>query len=205
MSPCFPSPAEVINLVRRFSSLIMCGRNFECVQTFSGYTINLSAVLIRHGQYEAAQVLYFVFGLKFIRNIHFIWVLLYLYSINYQISSPYPQFLSLTESAGNSGNILEQWKSIPYWSRCRYCMFSIPSSQWILPSDACTWWSKYYFERIQGSWCYPMLFQVLPFHYVNLWIEPFLLSSNDTFLETVFSGWGQQWFIFLLWYWRRNI
>ncbi|XP_066329314.1 nuclear pore complex protein NUP160-like isoform X1 [Miscanthus floridulus] len=55
MSPCFPSPAEVINLVRRFSSLIMCGRNFECVQTFSGYTINLSAVLIRHGQYEAAQ------------------------------------------------------------------------------------------------------------------------------------------------------
>jgi nuclear pore complex protein Nup160 len=69
MSPCFPSPAEVINLVRRFSSLIMCGRNFECGQTFLGYTINLSAVLIRHGQYEAAKVLYFIFGLKFIRNI----------------------------------------------------------------------------------------------------------------------------------------
>ncbi|CAL5060334.1 unnamed protein product [Urochloa decumbens] len=55
MSPCFPSPTEVINLVRRFGSLIMCGRNFERVQTFLGSTINLSSVLIRHGQYEAAQ------------------------------------------------------------------------------------------------------------------------------------------------------
>lgn len=55
MSPCFLGPAEIINLVRRFSSLIMHGGNFECVHTFLGCTINLSAVLIRHSQYEAAQ------------------------------------------------------------------------------------------------------------------------------------------------------
>ncbi|XP_062224093.1 nuclear pore complex protein NUP160-like isoform X2 [Phragmites australis] len=57
LSTCFPSPAEVINLVRRFSHSIMCGSNVERVQTFSGSTINLSAVLVRHGQYEAAQSL----------------------------------------------------------------------------------------------------------------------------------------------------
>ncbi|KAJ1277864.1 hypothetical protein BS78_04G035900 [Paspalum vaginatum] len=55
LSSCFPSPVEIINLVRRFSSLIVRGRNFESVQTFLGSTINLSAVLIRHGQYESAQ------------------------------------------------------------------------------------------------------------------------------------------------------
>jgi nuclear pore complex protein Nup160 len=58
MSHCFPSPVEVINLVRSFTSLIMGGGNFDCMQTFLGSTINLSAVLIRHGQYEAAQVQY---------------------------------------------------------------------------------------------------------------------------------------------------
>lgn len=62
MSPCFPSPAKLINLVRRFSSLIMSGRNFEHVQTFLGSTINLSAVLLRHGQYEAAQNLLGILG-----------------------------------------------------------------------------------------------------------------------------------------------
>uniref|UniRef100_A0A0A9CSN5 Uncharacterized protein n=1 Tax=Arundo donax TaxID=35708 RepID=A0A0A9CSN5_ARUDO len=57
LSPCFPSPAEIINLVRRFSSSIMSGSNVEYVHTFLGSTLNLSAVFIRNGQYEAAQSL----------------------------------------------------------------------------------------------------------------------------------------------------
>ncbi|XP_062218182.1 nuclear pore complex protein NUP160-like isoform X2 [Phragmites australis] len=57
LSPCFPSPAEIINLVRMFSSSIMSGSNVEYVQTFLGSTLNLSAVLVRNGQYEAAQSL----------------------------------------------------------------------------------------------------------------------------------------------------
>ncbi|KAI4964275.1 hypothetical protein ZWY2020_006756 [Hordeum vulgare] len=55
LSPCFPSPAKVINLVRRFSSSIMCRNSADHVDSFLGSTINLSAVFIRHGQYEAAQ------------------------------------------------------------------------------------------------------------------------------------------------------
>uniref|UniRef100_N1QPW6 Nuclear pore complex protein NUP160 domain-containing protein n=1 Tax=Aegilops tauschii TaxID=37682 RepID=N1QPW6_AEGTA len=55
LSPCFPSPTEVINLVRRFSSSIMCRNSVDRVDSFLGSTINLAAVLIRHGQYEAAQ------------------------------------------------------------------------------------------------------------------------------------------------------
>ncbi|EMS53650.1 hypothetical protein TRIUR3_25313 [Triticum urartu] len=55
LSPCFPSPTEVINLVRRFSSSIMCRNSVDCVDSFLGSTINLAAVFIRHGQYEAAQ------------------------------------------------------------------------------------------------------------------------------------------------------
>ncbi|KAK3155994.1 hypothetical protein QOZ80_2AG0101430 [Eleusine coracana subsp. coracana] len=51
---CFPSPVEIINLVRRFSCLIMCGSSCEYVQPFFGSTIDLSAILIRHGQHEAA-------------------------------------------------------------------------------------------------------------------------------------------------------
>ncbi|KAL6629816.1 hypothetical protein ACP70R_029581 [Stipagrostis hirtigluma subsp. patula] len=57
LSSCFPSPAKVIDLVRRFISLIMCESDVEYVPTFLDSTINLSAVLIRHGQYEAAQSL----------------------------------------------------------------------------------------------------------------------------------------------------
>jgi hypothetical protein len=56
LSACFPSPAEVIDLVRRFSSSIVCSNNFDHVDSFLGSTINLAAVFIRHGQYEAAQV-----------------------------------------------------------------------------------------------------------------------------------------------------
>lgn len=55
LSPCFPSPTEVINLVRRFSSSIMCRNSVGRVDSFLGSTINLAAVFIRHGQYEAAQ------------------------------------------------------------------------------------------------------------------------------------------------------
>ncbi|CAM0946979.1 unnamed protein product [Alopecurus aequalis] len=55
LSSCFPSPTEVIDLVRRFSSSIMCRNNFDHVDSFLGSTINLVAIFIRHGQYEAAQ------------------------------------------------------------------------------------------------------------------------------------------------------
>ncbi|KAL6888651.1 hypothetical protein ACP4OV_009677 [Aristida adscensionis] len=57
LSSCFPSPVKLINLVRRFSSLIMCRSVVEYVPTFLGSTINLLAVLIHHGQYEGAQSL----------------------------------------------------------------------------------------------------------------------------------------------------
>lgn len=64
LSPCFPTPAEVINLVRRFSSSIMCRSNVEhvdgfldtsWVHSFLGSTINLAALFVRHGQYGAAE------------------------------------------------------------------------------------------------------------------------------------------------------
>jgi nuclear pore complex protein Nup160 len=61
----FPSPVEIINLVRRFSCLILCGSNCEYVQPFFGSTIDLSAILIRHGQHEAALVLFCIW-----REIH---------------------------------------------------------------------------------------------------------------------------------------
>ena len=70
LSPCFPSPTEVIDLVRRFSSSIMSRNNFDHVDSFLGSTINLVAVFVRHGQYEAAQVPFQFVLLKFIMYIH---------------------------------------------------------------------------------------------------------------------------------------
>ena len=107
MSPCFPSPAEVINLVRMFSSLILCGRNSEGVQTFLGSTINLSAILIRNGQYEAAQVQIFVLCSIYYKHI----LILFDVSLFIQYISDKPSlstFFYLIEFVGNSGNILEQ-------------------------------------------------------------------------------------------------
>ncbi|TVU33474.1 hypothetical protein EJB05_25294, partial [Eragrostis curvula] len=49
-----PSPVEIISLVRRFSCSIMCGSNCEYVQPLFGSIINLSAILVRHGQHEPA-------------------------------------------------------------------------------------------------------------------------------------------------------
>ncbi|KAL5211508.1 hypothetical protein ABZP36_022355 [Zizania latifolia] len=54
LSPWFPSPTELVNLVRMFCSSIMCGNSAGNVDSS---TINLAAVLIRHGQYEASQSL----------------------------------------------------------------------------------------------------------------------------------------------------
>jgi len=108
MSPCFPNPAEVINLVRTFSSMILCGRNFEGVQTFLGSTINLSAILICNGQYEAAQVQIFVLCSKiYYKHI----LILFDVSLFIQYISDKPSlstFFYLIEFVGNSGNILEQ-------------------------------------------------------------------------------------------------
>ncbi|XP_047080549.1 nuclear pore complex protein NUP160 [Lolium rigidum] len=55
LSACFPSTAEVIDLVRQFISSIMRRNNFDHANSFLGSTINLAAVFVRHGQYEAAQ------------------------------------------------------------------------------------------------------------------------------------------------------
>uniref|UniRef100_A0A0E0JVF3 Uncharacterized protein n=1 Tax=Oryza punctata TaxID=4537 RepID=A0A0E0JVF3_ORYPU len=57
LSPWFPNPTELVNLVRRFSGSIMSGNSAENADSFSSSTINLAAVLVRHGQYEAAQSL----------------------------------------------------------------------------------------------------------------------------------------------------
>ncbi|KAG8069730.1 hypothetical protein GUJ93_ZPchr0006g40621 [Zizania palustris] len=57
LSPWFPSPTELVNLVRRFCSSIMCGNSAGNVDSFLSSTVNLAAVLIRHGQYEASQSL----------------------------------------------------------------------------------------------------------------------------------------------------
>jgi nuclear pore complex protein Nup160 len=65
LSACFPSTAEVIDLVRQFISSIMRRNNFDHANSFLGSTINLAAVFVRHGQYEAAQVP-FLFTPKFI-------------------------------------------------------------------------------------------------------------------------------------------
>uniref|UniRef100_A0A0D9VC52 Uncharacterized protein n=1 Tax=Leersia perrieri TaxID=77586 RepID=A0A0D9VC52_9ORYZ len=57
LSPWFPNPSELVNLVRRFTGSIMSGNSAENVDSFLSSTINLAAVLVRHGQYEAAQSL----------------------------------------------------------------------------------------------------------------------------------------------------
>ncbi|XP_015689514.1 nuclear pore complex protein NUP160 [Oryza brachyantha] len=57
LSPWFPNPTELVNLVRRFSCSIMSGNSAGNVDSFLSSTINLAAVLVRHGQYEAAQSL----------------------------------------------------------------------------------------------------------------------------------------------------
>uniref|UniRef100_A0A0D3F0K2 Uncharacterized protein n=1 Tax=Oryza barthii TaxID=65489 RepID=A0A0D3F0K2_9ORYZ len=55
LSPWFPNPTELVNLVRRFSGSIMSENSAGNVDCFLSSTINLAAVLVRHGQYEAAQ------------------------------------------------------------------------------------------------------------------------------------------------------
>uniref|UniRef100_A0A0E0G120 Uncharacterized protein n=1 Tax=Oryza nivara TaxID=4536 RepID=A0A0E0G120_ORYNI len=57
LSPWFPNPTELVNLVRRFSGSIMSENIAGNADCFLSSTINLAAVLVRHGQYEAAQSL----------------------------------------------------------------------------------------------------------------------------------------------------
>uniref|UniRef100_A0A0D9YM82 Uncharacterized protein n=1 Tax=Oryza glumipatula TaxID=40148 RepID=A0A0D9YM82_9ORYZ len=57
LSPWFPNPTELVNLVRRFSGSIMSENSAGNADCFLSSTINLAAVLVRHGQYEAAQSL----------------------------------------------------------------------------------------------------------------------------------------------------
>uniref|UniRef100_A0A0E0CFG1 Uncharacterized protein n=1 Tax=Oryza meridionalis TaxID=40149 RepID=A0A0E0CFG1_9ORYZ len=57
LSPWFPNPTELVNLVRRFSGSIMSENIAGNADCFLSSTINLAAVLVRHGQYQAAQSL----------------------------------------------------------------------------------------------------------------------------------------------------
>lgn len=83
------------------------------------------------------------------------------HSIYNKYDNHYPYFC-LKESSGHSRHTHELCESISSWPGYRSCTLIMPSSQWILPSGACTWWSKHCPERIQGSWSYPMLLQVPP-------------------------------------------
>ncbi len=71
LSPWFPNPTELVNLVRRFSGSIMSENIAGNADCFLSSTINLAAVLVRHGQYEAAQVSFLLVPLKFIKRLLF--------------------------------------------------------------------------------------------------------------------------------------
>lgn len=59
-SKSFPNPSKLIHFVQKFSSLVVWGKTGEELPFTSKPALELASLLLRHGQYEAAEVTVFL-------------------------------------------------------------------------------------------------------------------------------------------------
>lgn len=63
-----PDPQVVTSTVRRFTSWIIWGMNGDDSSAFLSHSTELALILIRHGQYKAAEVKFF-YDFSTVKNI----------------------------------------------------------------------------------------------------------------------------------------